>query len=113
MDSVICCSFEDSFLCADILGKEYGKADSRYLVSDPMIVSVEMLTAFLLTPLCVVLAYAISQQSPYRHWLQLVLCTCELYGGQCFSYVKNSVVSRKDVKGDMQRYITKFMESGF
>jgi len=74
-------------LCALISGKEYGQADTRWLVSDPMILSVEFLTAFLLTPVCVALAYAISQQSPYRHWLQLVLCTCELYGGCCLSYL--------------------------
>lgn len=67
--------------CAIILGKEYGQADARYLVSDPTIVSIEILTSFLLTPMCVVLAYAILQQTAYRHWLQLVLCTCELYGG--------------------------------
>jgi len=67
-------------------GKEYGQADARYLVSDPTVVSIEMLTAFLLTPVCVVLAYAVCQQSPFRHWLQLVLCTCELYGG-CFSHI--------------------------
>jgi len=64
-----------------ISGKEYGQVDARYLVSDPTIVSVELLTSFLLPPICVVLAYAICQQSPFRHWLQLVLCTCELYGG--------------------------------
>lgn len=69
------------FVCVIIPGKEYGQADTRYLVSDPTILSVEILTSFLLTPICVVLAYAISQQTAYRHWLQLVLCTCELYGG--------------------------------
>jgi len=78
-----CYYFDHSILCTIISGKEYGKADARWLVSDPTIVSVEFLTAFLLPPICVVLAYAISQQTPYRHWLQLVLCTCELYGG-CF-----------------------------
>jgi len=75
------------FLRAIVPGKEYGQADARWLVSDPTIVSVEILTSFLLTPICIVLAYAISQQSPFRHWLQLVLCTCELYGGQRLSYL--------------------------
>jgi hypothetical protein len=66
---------------AALTWKEYGKADARWLYSDPTIVSLEILTAFLLSPICLLLVYAICRQRGYRHWLQLVLCTCELYGG--------------------------------
>lgn len=65
-----------------ILGKEYGKADSRWLVSDPTIVSLEMVTVALDGPLCLALVYAICRNRFYRHWLQIVLCVCELYGGK-------------------------------
>lgn len=71
----------DSTSFASLTWKEYGKADARWAVSDPTIVSLEILTAFLLSPMCLLLAYAICRQRPYRHWLQLVLCTSELYGG--------------------------------
>lgn len=61
--------------------KEYGKADRRWLYSDPGIVSLEGLTVVLVTPLCVLLIYAIFTNKYYRHWLQLFISICELYGG--------------------------------
>ncbi|XP_041378469.1 emopamil-binding protein-like [Gigantopelta aegis] len=64
-----------------LMWKEYGKADYRWLVSNPTIVSLESLTVFLDGPLCLVLVYAIVKQKFYRHFLQIVLCICELYGG--------------------------------
>ena len=65
-------------------GKEYSLADKRWGVSDPTIVSLEMLTVGLDGPLCLILVYAIVKDKPYRHWVQIVLCTCELYGGTYF-----------------------------
>lgn len=61
--------------------KEYGKADSRWLHSDPTIVSLEILTVVVDGTLCLLLVYAIVAQRFYRHILQLILCVCELYGG--------------------------------
>ena len=49
-----------------ILGKEYGKADSRWLHSDPTIVSLEILTVFLTGPLALLLIHAISYNKHYR-----------------------------------------------
>jgi len=72
---------KDSTSFTALVWKEYGKADSRWLVSDPTIVSLEMLTVFVVAPLCVLLVYAICKRRPYRHWVQLVVCTSELYGG--------------------------------
>lgn len=63
-------------------GKEYAKADSRWGVSDPTIVSLEILMVFLDGALCVVLIFAICHNTYYRHWVQMVLCVCELYGGK-------------------------------
>lgn len=63
------------------LWKEYGKADSRWLHSDPTIVSLEILTVFLTGPLALLLIYAISYNTHYRHFVQITLCVCELYGG--------------------------------
>ena len=64
------------------IGKEYGKADKRWLVSDPTIVSLEVLTVLVDGPLCIMLVYAICKERYYRHWLQIVLSVCELYGGK-------------------------------
>ncbi|KJE94073.1 ebpl protein [Capsaspora owczarzaki ATCC 30864] len=63
------------------LWKEYSKADARWLVSDPTVVSLEILTVFFDTFLCVVIMWAMVYNKPYRHYLQVVLCVCELYGG--------------------------------
>ncbi|XP_046886905.1 emopamil-binding protein-like isoform X1 [Hypomesus transpacificus] len=63
------------------LWKEYGKADERWLHSDPTIVSLELLTVVLDSFLALVLVYAIVKDKHYRHFLQITLCVCELYGG--------------------------------
>ncbi|XP_029612787.1 emopamil-binding protein-like [Salmo trutta] len=63
------------------LWKEYGKADERWLHSDPTIVSLELLTVVLDGILALVLVYAIVKDKHYRHFVQITLCVCELYGG--------------------------------
>ncbi|XP_074520585.1 emopamil-binding protein-like [Halichoeres trimaculatus] len=63
------------------LWREYGKADSRWLVSDPTIVSIEILTVVLASLLGVLLIHAVIQDGHDRHFLQISLCVCELYGG--------------------------------
>ncbi|KAI8770800.1 emopamil-binding protein, partial [Biomphalaria glabrata] len=60
--------------------KEYGKADSRWLYSDPTIVSLEILTVVLDGLLCLVVIAGIMTKGYYRHFAQVVLCVCELYG---------------------------------
>uniref|UniRef100_A0A3Q3EHV2 EBP like n=1 Tax=Kryptolebias marmoratus TaxID=37003 RepID=A0A3Q3EHV2_KRYMA len=61
--------------------KEYSKADSRWLVSDPIIVSVEILTVVLVSLIALLLIHAILNDKYYRHFLQIALSVCELYGG--------------------------------
>ncbi|OCT93048.1 emopamil-binding protein-like [Xenopus laevis] len=63
------------------LWKEYGKADTRWLHSDPTIVSLEILTVVLDGLLALLLIYAIIKDKYYRHFIQITLCVCELYGG--------------------------------
>ncbi|XP_004577728.2 emopamil-binding protein-like [Ochotona princeps] len=63
------------------LWKEYGKADQRWLSLDPTIVSLEILTVVLDGALVLFLIYAIVKEKYYRHFLQITLCVCELYGG--------------------------------
>uniref|UniRef100_H2MW83 EBP like n=1 Tax=Oryzias latipes TaxID=8090 RepID=H2MW83_ORYLA len=63
------------------LWKEYGKADSRWLVSDPTIVSIEIFTVVLDSILALLLIHAILKKKYYRHFLQIALSVCELYGG--------------------------------
>lgn len=61
--------------------REYARADSRWAGRDPTIISIEILTAFLLGPLCLLAAWAIHARRPYRHLVQLSISLCELYGG--------------------------------
>lgn len=63
------------------LWQEYGKADRRWLISDPNIVSVEILTVVLCSGLALALIYAVVHNKHYRHFLQISLSVCELYGG--------------------------------
>nr|XP_019963285.1 PREDICTED: emopamil-binding protein-like [Paralichthys olivaceus] len=61
--------------------REYSKADSRWLVFDPTIVSIEILTVVLDSVLGILLIYAVVKDQYYRHFLQITLSVCELYGG--------------------------------
>ncbi|XP_070850242.1 emopamil-binding protein-like [Chaetodon trifascialis] len=63
------------------LWKEYGKADNRWLISDPTIVSIEILTVVLDSVLALLLIHAVLKDKYYRHFLQIALSVCELYGG--------------------------------
>ncbi|XP_077014300.1 emopamil-binding protein-like isoform X1 [Tamandua tetradactyla] len=66
---------------SDQSGKEYGKADARWLHFDPNIVCLEILTVVLDGSLALLLIYAIVKEKYYRHFIQITLCVCELYGG--------------------------------
>ncbi|XP_070711655.1 emopamil-binding protein-like [Pempheris klunzingeri] len=63
------------------LWREYSKADTRWLVSDPTIVSIEILTVVLDSALALLLIHAVLKDKYYRHFLQVALSVCELYGG--------------------------------
>ena len=60
--------------------REYGRADARWAVRDPTVISIEIITV-LVGVLCVVNIYAIWRQNPYRDVIQIIICTSELYGG--------------------------------
>ncbi|XP_052785155.1 emopamil-binding protein-like [Mya arenaria] len=63
------------------LWKEYAKADARWGVSDPTVVSLEILTVTIVEVFVVFTVNGIVQNKPYRHFMQICLCVCELYGG--------------------------------
>lgn len=67
--------------CMAFIWREYARADSRWAGRDPTILSIEIITAFLLGPLCLLAAWAIYTHRPYRHLVQLSISLCELYGG--------------------------------
>ncbi|KAI5868092.1 Emopamil binding protein-domain-containing protein [Durotheca rogersii] len=62
------------------LWKEYALSDSRYLTSDPFMLSVEGITSLVWGPLCLLNAAAIVGRSPARHVLRIVVCVAHLYG---------------------------------
>jgi len=95
---------KDSTSFLALLWKEYGKADKRWLVSDPTIVSSEMVTVFVAGPLCILLIYAICRRKPYRHWVQLVLCTAEIYGGWMV-FVPDMLVGSPNLVTDNPLYL--------
>ncbi|ORX95763.1 Emopamil-binding protein [Basidiobolus meristosporus CBS 931.73] len=60
--------------------KEYGKADTRWLYADPTVVSIEIITVVGAGLLSFAVLYALVNDLPSRHFLQVLLCTAELYG---------------------------------
>jgi len=70
--------------------RQYGRADSRWQVRDANVISLELITVFLMGPMALYQLYLIwtaktskngSVFNGLRHVLQIFICTCELYGG--------------------------------
>ncbi|XP_075925389.1 emopamil-binding protein-like [Petromyzon marinus] len=93
-DAVVHITLEGPFVCISLvssvaesdsvhsmLWKEYGRADSRWLHSDPTVVALEILMVAVAGPLALLLVFAIVQDKHYCHSVQVCLCVCELYGG--------------------------------
>ncbi|GAB5590501.1 hypothetical protein Unana1_05401 [Umbelopsis nana] len=64
--------------------REYANSDSRYMVSDPLVLTLETMTVTVIGPLCVLAMIAIYNNSPTRHLYQLTisvfhLFSCSLY----------------------------------
>ncbi|KAL4220243.1 hypothetical protein ACF0H5_020651 [Mactra antiquata] len=72
---------DDSEHFTALTWKEYAKADRRWGVSDPTIVSLEILTVTIVEIFAIFLIYAVIKDCYYRHFLQISLCISELYGG--------------------------------
>ena len=52
--------------------------DRRWEVVDGNVWALEILTALIIGPLCLLMIYGIVTRKPWRHTLQLVICVCEL-----------------------------------
>jgi cholestenol delta-isomerase len=61
------------------LFREYANSDSRYMVSDPLVLTLETMTVTVLGPLCVIAMIAIYFNSPSRHLYQLIVSVCHLF----------------------------------
>jgi len=94
-DGMIHLSLEGSFLYLSTFGrtvitsegpfaqmwKEYARADARWGVSDPTVVSLEILTVLGAGPMCFYILKQLASNDPARHYWIVVLSTAELYGG--------------------------------
>ncbi len=58
---------------------QYARYDGRYAEHDPLVIFI-CYTEFILGPLCFFLVWLIQKGSPFRHRVQLVLCTAQFYG---------------------------------
>lgn len=58
------------------LVQAYVELDRRYSMHDPIVVLVSLCEMLVMAPMCFALYYAIHTRAPWRHPLQLVLCTC-------------------------------------
>lgn len=66
---------------AAYLWREYGRADARWALYDPTVLSLELLTVFVAGPLALACAYGIWARKPWRHLVCVILSVMELYGG--------------------------------
>lgn len=64
---------------AAYLWREYGRADARWAVYDPTVLSLELLTVLLAGPLALACAFAIWTRQPWRHLACVVISVMELY----------------------------------
>ncbi|KAI9293595.1 3-beta-hydroxysteroid-Delta(8),Delta(7)-isomerase [Neoconidiobolus thromboides FSU 785] len=62
------------------LWKEYSLADSRYLSSDPLVLFIEGITAFLWGPLCYLICYQLFTFNSQRHLYIIIVSLGQLYG---------------------------------
>ncbi|ESK95727.1 ebpl-prov protein [Moniliophthora roreri MCA 2997] len=94
-DAMIHFFYEGSFLYYSTFGRqvntspgplarmwqEYAFADYRWGVSDPTVVSLEILTVIGAGGICVYILKQLANNDPARHYWIVVLSTAELYGG--------------------------------
>ncbi|CAG8606827.1 5715_t:CDS:2 [Ambispora leptoticha] len=121
-DALVHLILEGSFVYMSILGrtvetssgpmaelwKEYGKADSRWLIAEPTVVSIEIPTFILCGPVSVLVLWAITKDHPIRHPLQFLLCTCELYGGY-LTWMPEYLTGNKSLAIDNPLYLWVYM----
>ncbi|KAE9363434.1 EBP domain-containing protein [Stipitochalara longipes BDJ] len=62
------------------LWKEYALSDSRYMTSDPLVLCMESLTVLTWGPLSLLTAVLIARGSRFRHPVQALVSTGQLYG---------------------------------
>jgi len=86
------------------LWKEYTRADHRWGVSDPTIVSLELVTVFFVSFLCILVILGIFTKRADRHYLQIILCTCELYGG-CMTFFPEWLSNNINLAGIDQPFL--------
>ncbi|XP_053552105.1 3-beta-hydroxysteroid-Delta(8),Delta(7)-isomerase [Bombina bombina] len=70
------------------LWKEYGKGDSRYIISDNFTVCMETITAWSWGPLSIWTVISFLQGKPYRFVLQLIVSLGQLYGDVLYFYTE-------------------------
>jgi len=94
-DALIHLSFEAIFLYYSVFGrqvatsdgilpemvKEYARADLRWALADPTVVSLEILTVLGAGPMAAYVLKQLAADDPARHYWIIVLCTAEIYGG--------------------------------
>ncbi|CAG8564183.1 13423_t:CDS:2 [Ambispora gerdemannii] len=121
-DALVHFILEGSFVYMSVLGrtvetssgrmaelwKEYGKADSRWLIAEPTVVSIEIPTFIVCGPLSVLVLWAIIKDHPIRHPLQFLLCTCELYGGY-LTWMPEYLTGNKSLATDNPLYLWVYM----
>ncbi|KAI8074873.1 Emopamil-binding protein [Gongronella butleri] len=64
-----------------LLWQEYAKADERWGTADPTIVSIEIMTVFVDTAICLLVLRQLIKNDPSRHFWIVVVSLIEIVGG--------------------------------
>lgn len=83
--------------------KEYSKADARWEVRDPNVMSLECITVCL-GPLCLLTAWYYLHRRPERYVMQVIISTCELYGG-IMTFLPDWIQGSPNLNGSTFRYL--------
>jgi cholestenol Delta-isomerase len=78
-------------------GKEYSKADSRYVTRDAFVVAMEAVTAFVEGPACFAVVYGLLYHKAWAQTTQLLVSAGQLYGDVL--YFATCMLEGEDARG--------------
>jgi len=85
--------------------KEYGLADRRWAYKlDPTVVSLEILTVYVVGPLCLFAFYGQLRRSNWFHSVQVTIAVAELYGG-CMTFFPEWLTANPSLDGSNPKYL--------
>ncbi|KAJ8047398.1 3-beta-hydroxysteroid-Delta(8),Delta(7)-isomerase [Holothuria leucospilota] len=84
--------------------KEYSKADSRYILAQSTTVAIEIMTAWILGPMCLMVVWLHYKRNTTRYVLELIIAVSHLYGTTVY-YLEEHLSGYEHVPVDNPKYM--------